>query len=99
LDAGTGRQGLNIALDPHASAIIARRHPAGRHAVSRPKPVLLLILDGWGHRDDPADNAIAQATLPHWRKLLADCPHTLIHTSGLQVGLPDGQMGIRKSGT
>jgi 2,3-bisphosphoglycerate-independent phosphoglycerate mutase len=66
--------------------------------MSRPKPVLLLILDGWGHRDDPADNAIAQAQLPNWRRLLADCPHTLIHTSGLHVGLPDGQMGNSEVG-
>jgi 2,3-bisphosphoglycerate-independent phosphoglycerate mutase len=66
--------------------------------MSRPKPVLLLILDGWGHRDDPADNAIAQAQLPNWRRLLADCPHTLVHTSGMQVGLPDGQMGNSEVG-
>ena len=66
--------------------------------MSRPKPVLLLILDGWGHREDPADNAIAQATLPHWRRLVADCPHTLVHTSGLHVGLPDGQMGNSEVG-
>ena len=66
--------------------------------MSRPKPVLLLILDGWGHREDPADNAIAQAELPNWRRLLADCPHTLVHTSGLHVGLPDGQMGNSEVG-
>jgi 2,3-bisphosphoglycerate-independent phosphoglycerate mutase len=66
--------------------------------MSRPKPVLLLILDGWGHREEPADNAIAQARLPNWQRLLADCPHTLIHTSGLHVGLPDGQMGNSEVG-
>ncbi len=66
--------------------------------MSRPKPVLLLILDGWGHREDPSDNAVAQATLPNWRALLRDCPHTLIHTSGLHVGLPDGQMGNSEVG-
>jgi 2,3-bisphosphoglycerate-independent phosphoglycerate mutase len=65
---------------------------------SRPKPVVLLILDGWGHRDDPADNALAQADLPHWRRLLAQCPHTLIHTEGRHVGLPDGQMGNSEVG-
>ena len=69
----------------------------------RPKPVLLLILDGWGHRedrpgDDQADNAIAQAKLPNWRRLLADCPHTLVHTEGRFVGLPDGQMGNSEVG-
>src|SRR5690349_5170874 len=54
-------------------------------------PVVLLILDGWGHREDPTDNALAKGTLPNWRALLADCPHTLIHTEGRHVGLPDGQ--------
>ncbi|MCY7354104.1 MAG: 2,3-bisphosphoglycerate-independent phosphoglycerate mutase [Lysobacter sp.] len=63
-----------------------------------PKPVVLLILDGWGHRDDPADNAVAQATLPHWRRLWSDSPHTLIHTEGRHVGLPDGQMGNSEVG-
>ena len=65
---------------------------------SRPKPVVLLILDGWGHRVDPEDNALAQAELPNWRGLLAACPHTLIHTEGRHVGLPDGQMGNSEVG-
>lgn len=65
---------------------------------TRPKPLLLLILDGWGHREDPADNALAQARLPNWRRLLADCPHTLVHTEGKFVGLPDGQMGNSEVG-
>jgi len=62
--------------------------------------VLLLILDGWGHREggDQSDNAIAQANLPNWRRLLADCPHTLVHTEGKFVGLPDGQMGNSEVG-
>ena len=67
-------------------------------AQTRPKPLLLLILDGWGHRDDPADNALAQARLPNWRRLLAECPHTLVHTEGKFVGLPDGQMGNSEVG-
>jgi 2,3-bisphosphoglycerate-independent phosphoglycerate mutase len=66
--------------------------------VAQPKPVLLLILDGWGHREEREDNAIAQAAAPNWRRLLADCPHTLVHTSGLHVGLPDGQMGNSEVG-
>jgi 2,3-bisphosphoglycerate-independent phosphoglycerate mutase len=57
-----------------------------------------MILDGWGHRDAPEDNALAQARLPHWRRLWADCPHTLIHTEGRHVGLPDGQMGNSEVG-
>jgi 2,3-bisphosphoglycerate-independent phosphoglycerate mutase len=62
------------------------------------RPVVLLILDGWGHREDPADNALAQARLPNWHALLAAAPHTLIHTEGRHVGLPDGQMGNSEVG-
>ncbi len=62
------------------------------------RPVVLLILDGWGHREEPADNALAQADLPHWRTLLGSSPHTLIHTEGRHVGLPDGQMGNSEVG-
>jgi len=64
----------------------------------RPRPVLLCILDGWGHRDDPADNAIAQAKAPNWHRFLASYPHALLQTSGLSVGLPDGQMGNSEVG-
>jgi len=61
-------------------------------------PTLLLILDGWGHRDASANNAIHQANTPVWDSLLANHPHTLIHTSGLKVGLPEGQMGNSEVG-
>jgi len=98
VDASDGRRRHAAVVALAASAIILRLLTAGSHVVPRPKPVLLLILDGWGHREDPADNAIAQASLPHWRGLLRDCPHTLIHTSGLHVGLPDGQMGNSEVG-
>ncbi|MEO5962137.1 MAG: 2,3-bisphosphoglycerate-independent phosphoglycerate mutase [Thermomonas sp.] len=67
-------------------------------ASARPKPVVLLILDGWGHREETQDNALALADLPNWRKLLATCPHTLVHTEGRHVGLPDGQMGNSEVG-
>ena len=66
--------------------------------MARPKPVLLLILDGWGHRDDPHDNAIAQANLPNWHRLMAECPHTLVETHGHSVGLPADQMGNSEVG-
>jgi len=64
----------------------------------RPQPVVLLILDGWGHREEREDNALAQAELPRWRALLESSPHTLIHTEGRHVGLPDGQMGNSEVG-
>lgn len=63
-----------------------------------PKPVLLLILDGWGHREEASWNAIAQARCPNWRDLCARFPRTLVDTHGLQVGLPDGQMGNSEVG-
>ena len=66
--------------------------------MARPRPVLLLILDGWGHREDDAHNAIAKADAPNWRRLLRDYPHTLVETLGVHVGLPDGQMGNSEVG-
>ncbi len=62
------------------------------------KPTLLLILDGWGHRDAPEDNAIFHANTPTWDRLWRDAPHTLISGSGLDVGLPQGQMGNSEVG-
>ncbi len=67
-------------------------------APPRPKPVVLLILDGWGHREEVEDNALALAEIPNWRRLVATCPHTLVHTEGRHVGLPDGQMGNSEVG-
>lgn len=62
------------------------------------KPVILLILDGFGHSDTHQYNAIAQAKAPVWQKLWQTAPKTLIHTSGLAVGLPEGQMGNSEVG-
>jgi 2,3-bisphosphoglycerate-independent phosphoglycerate mutase len=64
----------------------------------RPRPVVLCILDGWGHRDDPTDNAIAQATTPNWDRFMTTCPQAFLQTSGTQVGLPEGQMGNSEVG-
>ena len=66
--------------------------------MSRPKPVLLLILDGWGHRAERENNAIAQADAPNWRRLLTEYPHSLLDTHGEHVGLPHGQMGNSEVG-
>ena len=64
-----------------------------------PRPVLLCILDGWGFRPDHAeDNAIAAATTPNYTRLLKECPHALLETSGNAVGLPKGQMGNSEVG-
>ncbi len=61
-------------------------------------PVLLLILDGFGYREDSDFNAIAQARKPNWDRLWREYPHTLINTSELHVGLPHGQMGNSEVG-
>jgi 2,3-bisphosphoglycerate-independent phosphoglycerate mutase len=61
-------------------------------------PVLLLILDGFGYSEDPDHNAIAAASKPHWDQLWQNYPHTLIRTSELSVGLPEGQMGNSEVG-
>lgn len=63
-----------------------------------PKPVVLCILDGWGHREEREDNAIAQASTPTWDRLYAASPKALIETSGKAVGLPEGQMGNSEVG-
>jgi len=62
------------------------------------RPVMLVIMDGWGWREDPADNAVRQARTPAFDHLWATCPHTLLHTSGKDVGLPPGQMGNSEVG-
>ena len=65
---------------------------------SRPRPVVLCLLDGWGYREDTEDNAIALARTPTWDRLMAECPHALLDASAGAVGLPDGQMGNSEVG-
>ena len=62
------------------------------------KPVALIIMDGFGCSPDKKGNAIAEANTPNLDKLFAQCPHTQIGASGLDVGLPDGQMGNSEVG-
>src|SRR5262245_7829828 len=66
--------------------------------ISGRRPVMLVILDGWGWREDAADNAVRLARTPIFSKLWETCPHALLHTSGKDVGLPDGQMGNSEVG-
>lgn len=61
-------------------------------------PHVLMILDGFGHREDPKDNAIAQANTPNLDKIYQTYPHGLISGSGEDVGLPDGQFGNSEVG-
>lgn len=66
--------------------------------MSAKKPMALVILDGWGYREDNASNAINNAKTPVMDALFANQPNTLISASGLDVGLPDGQMGNSEVG-
>lgn len=66
--------------------------------MERRTPLLLLILDGWGVREDAPDNAISAGRTPHWDRLWRDCPRSLLQTSGEAVGLPASQMGNSEVG-
>src|SRR5678815_4174661 len=65
---------------------------------STPRPIVLVILDGFGERAEAQDNAVRLAKTPRLDRLYADYPHTLIGTSGPDVGLPPGQMGNSEVG-
>jgi 2,3-bisphosphoglycerate-independent phosphoglycerate mutase len=62
------------------------------------RPIMLLILDGWGYSAETRGNAIAAANTPNFNKLWHTYPHTLLQACGLAVGLPEGQMGNSEVG-
>ncbi|MFV2064367.1 MAG: 2,3-bisphosphoglycerate-independent phosphoglycerate mutase [Chloroflexota bacterium] len=64
----------------------------------RPCPIVLVIVDGFGHGRDPAADAIAAAAMPRWRALLTRWPSARLQASGTAVGLPAGQMGNSEVG-
>ncbi len=66
--------------------------------VRRPRPIVLVVLDGFGIGRDPAADAIAAASMPVWRGLLRDWPHAVLRASEDAVGLPPGQMGNSEVG-
>ena len=66
--------------------------------MSHRRPVVLVVLDGWGYREAREGNAIALADTPTWDRLWAGAPGTLLSASGLAVGLPEGQMGNSEVG-
>lgn len=66
--------------------------------MSNAKPLAFIILDGWGYNPKTEYNAIANANTPQWDKLIANYPNRLISGSGVDVGLPDGQMGNSEVG-
>ncbi len=62
------------------------------------RPVVLVVVDGFGHRDAAEGNAVAMAKMPTWNALWSKAPRTLLDASGLAVGLPAGQMGNSEVG-
>src|SRR4029077_19563729 len=81
-------------------AYIDRLHVRGCPMISRsrPDPLVLCILDGWGERPNADDNAITAARAPVWHRLMARWPHAHLQASEHYVGLPDGQMGNSEVG-
>lgn len=67
-------------------------------AVNRPRPVVLCVLDGWGFREDAADNAVTRAKTPVFHKYWDASPHALLDASEEHVGLPKGQIGNSEVG-
>ena len=63
-----------------------------------PRPVMLCVLDGWGHREDETENAITPSNTPNFQRMWAANPHAFIDTCGIDVGLPQGQMGNSEVG-
>ena len=68
------------------------------NAIRQSTPVVLCIMDGWGLRDEAANNAVALAHTPCYDSLLANWPHAKLAASGADVGLPDGQVGNSEVG-
>lgn len=66
--------------------------------MSKPSLAMLVVLDGWGWREEEADNAVRLAHTPNFDRLYAASPHAFLNTSGLDVGLPPGQMGNSEVG-
>lgn len=66
--------------------------------MTRQKPIVLCILDGWGYRQEKSNNAIEMGHTPVWHDLIKKYPTTMLKTSGLDVGLPNGQMGNSEVG-
>ncbi len=62
------------------------------------KPYALIIMDGFGKNNRHEGNAIYSANTPNLDKYMAECPNTIVHASGMDVGLPDGQMGNSEVG-
>ena len=67
-------------------------------SIMKKKPLVLMILDGWGYSESKQSNAIMNAKTPYWDNLWKQYPRTLINASGKGVGLPNNQMGNSEVG-
>jgi 2,3-bisphosphoglycerate-independent phosphoglycerate mutase len=85
--------GVKVPPEMTGRSLIERRGPAG----PRPK-VLLLILDGWGRREDPFGNMILEAATPHYSGLWSAFPHAVLDSFGEAVGMPAGTVGNSEAG-
>ena len=72
--------------------------PDSSEPITRPRPVVLCILDGWGDSEEQDHNAIALGRTPNWDRLTASVPHARLDASAEEVGLPAGQMGNSEVG-
>jgi 2,3-bisphosphoglycerate-independent phosphoglycerate mutase len=79
-------------------ATAATKPASATQKTKAPRPFILMILDGWGYSEKEEGNAIKLAKTPVFSKLWQDCPHNLLSASGLDVGLPRGQMGNSEVG-
>jgi 2,3-bisphosphoglycerate-independent phosphoglycerate mutase len=81
----------------HSTAKKSLLNKGGKN-MERPKPVMLMILDGWGQREDDEANAVSLANTANLDRLMAEYPRTKLQTSGKAVGLPEGIMGNSEVG-
>ena len=94
----TAAKKTTTAKKPAAAKKTTTRKTAAKKAEGPKKPTALIIMDGFGHRDEKKGNAIEAANTPNLDKIFAENPMTYIGASGLDVGLPDGQMGNSEVG-
>ena len=85
----------NVVKSMHITLILMSKR---LHMTIAKKPLVLLIMDGWGYRPDMPDNAVSNAKTPVLDQLCKDYANELISASGMDVGLPDGQMGNSEVG-
>src|SRR4051812_47381272 len=74
------------------------RPSGGERRMQKKRPVMLVVLDGWGWREESADNAVRLARTPTFDRLWSTGAHAFLRTSGEDVGLPPGQMGNSEVG-